>query len=258
MRLILAALSLFVLAAGGATASDLDKEARWRAQIVDTLLDGEAIDLNAGDLTFLGIYTPAEEPTARAAIIAHGIGVHPDWPQVIQPLRTRLPEQGWSTLSIQMPILPNEATAADYAPLFDEVAPRLDAAIAYLKDKGADRIVIIAHSLGATMAADYLASHPESAVAFVGIGMAGQAQVPRMDTTGSLRKIRTPIFDLYGQNDNEDVLASAEARASAALAAGASGYSQAQVPGADHFFDGQEDALVETTVQWLGQTVPVN
>ncbi len=150
MRLILAALSLFVLAATAATASDLEKEARWRAQIVDALLDGEAVDLNAGDVTFLGIYTEAEEPTARAAIIAHGIGVHPDWPQVIQPLRTGLPQQGWSTLSIQMPVLPNEATTADYAPLFDEVAPRLDAAVAYLKGKGADRIAIIAHSLGAT------------------------------------------------------------------------------------------------------------
>jgi hypothetical protein len=43
-----------------------------------------------------------------------------------------------------------------------------------------------------------------------------------------------------------------------ALSGGNAQYHQVQVPEANHFLDGQEDALVEATVQWLGQTVPVN
>ncbi len=49
-----------------------------------------------------------------------------------------------------------------------------------------------------------------------------------------------------------------EARAEAALTNGNREYNQVQVPEANHFFDGQDDPLIETTVQWLGQTVPVN
>ncbi len=258
MKTLLSSLFLLVVAiAGVVSASDLEKEARWRAQVEDALLDGEAVDLTAGDVTFLGIYTESDEITGRAAIIAHGIGIHPDWPQVVSPLRTALPQHGWSTLSIQMPVLPNEASAADYAPLLDEVAPRMDAAIAYLRSKGADRIAIIAHSLGATMAADYLASHPGAAVAFVSIGMGSGAGEPRMDTTQAIRKITTPTLDLFGQNDNEDVLAGAQVRAEAAQADDKADYYQVQVPEADHFFDGREEALTDAVVTWLGQTVPV-
>ncbi len=47
----------------------------------------------------------------RLPLLAHGIGIHPNWEQVIQPLRVALSEQGWNTLSIQMPVLANEAKA---------------------------------------------------------------------------------------------------------------------------------------------------
>jgi hypothetical protein len=40
------------------------------------------------------------------------MGAHPDWPEVIQPLHSGLPESGWTTLSVQMPILANDARAA--------------------------------------------------------------------------------------------------------------------------------------------------
>ncbi len=88
-------------------------------------MDGEIIWLNDGKNEFLSIFTEAEEDQQRAAIIMHGTGIHPDWKQVISPLRIGLTEHGWHTLSIQMPILPNDAEYPEYAPLYDEVAPRL-------------------------------------------------------------------------------------------------------------------------------------
>jgi len=115
-------------------ASDLAKEKRWADQVVDAILDGDAVWLNDGTSEFLGIYTEAEEDKSRAVIVMHGTGIHPDWQQVIQPLRVGLSEHNWNTLSIQMPILPNEAEYPEYAPLYDEVAPRINAAIKYLQD----------------------------------------------------------------------------------------------------------------------------
>ncbi|RKZ55324.1 MAG: DUF3530 domain-containing protein, partial [Gammaproteobacteria bacterium] len=148
----------FFFLAPGVSASDLDKEKRWADQVVDAILDGDAVWLNDGKNNFLGIYTEAEEDKGRAVIVMHGTGIHPDWQQVIQPLRVGLTEDSWNTLSIQMPVLANEAEYIDYAQLYDEVAPRIDAAIKYLKDNGIKEIVLLGHSQGSSMTAYYLRS----------------------------------------------------------------------------------------------------
>ena len=104
------------------SASDLEKEKRWADQIVDALLDGEAVFLEDGRSNFLAIETEnAEGGSRKAAIVMHGTGVHPDWPTVVQPLRVGLTDSGWHTLSIQMPILANEAEHAAYAAIYDWV-----------------------------------------------------------------------------------------------------------------------------------------
>lgn len=242
---------LALLAAPFAMASDLAKEQRWADQIVDALIDGEAIRLEAGATGFLGILTEADGAT-RAAIVLHGIGAHPDWPQVVQPLRARLPEHGWTTLSLQLPILGNEAAGEDYLPLMDEVAPRLDAGIAYLKERGYGTIVVVAHSLGAAMASDYLAGGDHGVAAFVGIGMgAGTTRPGRTDNARSLERITLPVLDLYGSDDLADVVGSADLRAAAATKAGNEAYTRQQVDGANHFFDGRDATLVETVSNWL-------
>ena len=79
-------------------------------------------------------------------------------------MREQLPEHGWSTLSLQMPVLQADAKVPDYYPIFDEVPPRIDAGIRFLQDQGIDNIVIVAHSLGAQMAAYWLARTDEPPV----------------------------------------------------------------------------------------------
>jgi len=130
-------------------ASDLPKEKRWAEQIEDALLDGEPVTLNDGINDFFAIDTTAENPNSTAIILLHGIGVHPDWPQVINPLRVGLPEKGWRTLSLQLPVLPNDASAQDYQPLMKEVPGRIEAGIKYLQSNGSKKIIIVAHSMGA-------------------------------------------------------------------------------------------------------------
>lgn len=237
-----------------ATASDLAKEKRWREQISDSLLVGEAIDLKTGDTPFLGIFTPADNGTTeRAAIIVHGTGVHPDWPDVIYPLRSELPEHGWSTLSIQMPVLANDASLKDYLPLFDEVAPRLNAAIRYLREQGNKTVVVIAHSLGASMAARFVADNAKAGVdGLVVIGMGVIEIDAKMNAALALETIKIPVLDIYGSRDMENVLTTRSERARAATLGAKNGdYRQMAVEGGDHFFVGVEDELVRRIRGWL-------
>ena len=79
-----------------ALASDLAKEKRWADQVVDALLDGEAVYLNDGRADFLAIETESTDAAQRKAVIVmHGTGVHPNWPTVVSPLRVGLTESGW-------------------------------------------------------------------------------------------------------------------------------------------------------------------
>ncbi len=246
---------LWLMPAG---ATDAAKEKRWADQIVDALITGEAVWLEAGGHRFLGIWTEAESaPVHGGIVLVHGMGVHPDWPDVIHPLRTALPEHGWATLSIQMPVLPNEAKVEDYAPVWKEAAPRLKAAVAFLRRQNIENIAIVAHSLGASMAASFLAAEPRSGVAaFVAIGMSNVTTTPEMSSVRALEKIRIPVLDLYGENDLDAVLASAPARAAAARRAGNDKYGQRRVPGADHFFAGMEETLVRHVRTWLRANAP--
>jgi pimeloyl-ACP methyl ester carboxylesterase len=232
-------------------ASDLAKEKRWADQVVDAILDGEAVWLNDGSSEFLGIYTEADEDKGRAVIVMHGTGIHPDWQQVVQPLRVGLIEHNWNTLSIQMPILPNEAEYHEYAPLYDEVAPRINAAIEYLKKNGSKQIVLIGHSQGASMTAYYLSTSKQNIKGFVAIGMGAFADDPRMNSIKALEKINIPVLDLYGDDDLEDIMKSVDARAKAAKKARNTSYSQVEVAGSNHFFDGKEEELVEAVAEWL-------
>jgi len=251
IRLLVISLSLLSF---NLYASDLAKEKRWADQVVEAILDGDAVWLNDGKSDFLSIYTEAEEDKGRAVIVMHGTGIHPDWTQVVQPLRVGLTTHNWNTLSIQMPILPNEAEYKDYAPLYDEVAPRIDAAIKYLKENGSEDIVLIGHSQGSAMTVYYLSRSKPDVKGFVAIGMAAFAGDPKMDSIKSLEKINLPILDLYGSDDLEEIKASAKSRVAAAEKAGNKNYTQKQITG-NHFFDGQEKALVETVADWLDKTV---
>lgn len=234
---------------GTVSASDLDKEKRWADQIVDSLLDGEAVYLNDGVSDVLAIYTASETEASRGIIVVHGTGVHPDWEQVVQPVRVEMTTHGWNTLSIQMPILVNEATYEQYIPLYPEVLPRLQAAEKYLRDQGNDTITIVAHSRGAAMSAYYLARAKHNVSAFVAIGLTASQADADTNAANSLEKINIPILDLYGSDDLESVLESVEKRRAATSKNPA--FQEIVVDEANHFFDDHADVLIEKIASWL-------
>lgn len=65
--------------------------------------------LNADDQEFLTLWKPANRPEALGvAIVIPGAGESSNWPKTIAPLREKLPDSGWSTLSLTLPDPPSQ------------------------------------------------------------------------------------------------------------------------------------------------------
>jgi dienelactone hydrolase len=80
----------------------------------------EQQQLQAGSDTFLALWKPANTAEPKGAvIIIPGAGETVDWPQAIGPLRRKLPDAEWSSLSITLPDLQSDAIA----PRIVEAAP---------------------------------------------------------------------------------------------------------------------------------------
>lgn len=256
LRISLIGLVFFALSSQGlaASRSDLAKEKRWEEQIVPSLLVGEAVKLKAAGVEFLALY--AENDTDKAlggVILIHGMGAHPAWPAIIEPLRMALPEAGWHTLSLQMPILKNEAEFKEYLPLFDEAPGRIQAGVDYLKTKGIKRIAIIGHSMGNSMTTYYLASKKDPAVrAFIGIAFGpGHPEDPRTNSYKNFSTVNIPTLDIYGSNDSDWITKTARKRKNAAKKAGNKKFQQLRIEGANHFFSSMEDVLLQRIRGWL-------
>ncbi|WP_256808125.1 alpha/beta hydrolase family protein [Pseudomonas siliginis] len=72
----------------------------------------EQQQLQAGSDTFLALWKPANSAEPKGAvIIVPGAGETADWPQGIGPLRRKLPDVEWSSLSITLPDLQGDALA---------------------------------------------------------------------------------------------------------------------------------------------------
>jgi pimeloyl-ACP methyl ester carboxylesterase len=248
---VLSVMAVAVFSAG--SVSDTAKEQRWAEQITDQLIVGEPLYLEADGHRFFAIYTPAETSTTRGTVLlVHGIGAHPDWPQVIQPLRSGLSERGWQSLSIQMPLPPEGIDAGGRAALLHEGGDRLQAALAWLQARNMTPVTLIAHSRGGVDVLHFAATHPDAPiVSVVVISTSGVYQDVPVDVgpLQSLRRIKQPVLDTYGENDHENVVNTAAERRKAA--AGNTAYRQLQVPGADHFYDGQEAQLLKAVTGWL-------
>ncbi|QIA05672.1 MULTISPECIES: alpha/beta hydrolase family protein [Pseudomonas] len=72
----------------------------------------EQQQLQAGSDTFLALWKPANTAEPKGAVILiPGAGETADWPQAIGPLRRKLPDVEWSSLSITLPDLQSDAIA---------------------------------------------------------------------------------------------------------------------------------------------------
>ena len=243
MRAFLALSALLVSAACFAQA-DYAREQRWADELTPGLVVGDAVYLQQkSGHKFLAIYTAAAQPRA-AVIVVHGLGVHPDW-ALIGALRSGLADQGYATLSVQMPVLAADAKGEDYQDLFPDAAERLGAAVAFLKARGHRKIALASHSMGARMSNFFLAGTPGNGIdAWVAIGISS-------GEFADSGRLRVPVLDIYGERDLPQVLQKADART--AVLKTLKGSAQIEVAGADHYFTGSEAELVKQARLFLDQ-----
>jgi pimeloyl-ACP methyl ester carboxylesterase len=193
---------------------------------------------------FLGLYTEAKNAKG-AVVVAHGRGWSPDF-ELYGTLRTRLAEEGYTTLSIQLPVLPSTAILGLYVPLYPDARERFQLAVDFLKSKGHGNIGIVSHSLGATMANQYLIRTEDTSVrAWVFVGI--------LQGLEEMYRIKIPVLDVYGSNDWTVTIWGAPEREKQIRSDPRSG--QVMVPDATHFFERREDELVKIVVGFLDKTL---
>lgn len=234
-------LVLFALLSFTAEAQDYYREKRWADQIIPGLVVGEAVWIEQKEgHKFLGLWTEAEK--ARGAIIlGHGRGWSPDF-ELYGVLRVKLAEQGYSTLSIQLPVLGGGAKIGDYIPTYVDAAERYDLAAEWLRKKGYENVAIVSHSLGATMANQYLINTKKTHVktwVFIGI----------INGLEEMFRIKIPVLDVFGSKDWEITQVGAPERLKQINKI--AGSKQVIVPDALHFFEGKEDELVKVVIGFL-------
>ena len=236
-RFIAWAMASVSLAARG---QDVLREQRWRTEVLSNLVVGDAVRLGLpSGVSFLGLYTQgrAGQP---AVLLVHGAGVHPDH-GVIGTLRVALADRGFTTLSIQMPVLAADARAEDYLPLFPEAGERIASAAAWLQAKVQEPIVILSHSLGAWMTERYLdLAKAAPFAAWICMGRSGALAAPA-------RPI--PILDVYGAHDLPTVRAHAAERRR--MLERIPDSRQIVIAGADHFYTGKEAELTDALVPFI-------
>ena len=238
---------------------DLEREKRLVTEIEDGIFDGEVIFLDAGDTSdadheFMAIDMEPDDDARGAVILLHGRGYHSDWADVINPVRVTLAEEGWRTLSLQMPVLEKDAKYYDYVALFDDAHPRIEAAIGYLKEQGIENIVLFSHSCGVHMAMDWVKHNGDDKIAaYIGAGMGATDYQQKMAEPFPLDKMKVPVLDIYGSDEFNGVLRMAPERLAAMKKANNPKSSQQVLEGANHYFNTEEqsEALAEAVSAWL-------
>ena len=243
LRLWLAA--VLACGCGLAAAQDYEREARWAKETLATLVVGEAVQIEQKNgHRFLALYTAAAKPRG-AVIIAHGRGWGPDF-ELYGALRTTLAEAGYSTLSIQLPVLLGTAKIGDYLPMFPDSTERFTLAAQWLHAKGYKKVAIVSHSLGATMANQYLITTPNPAVdAWVFISIINGLE--------DMFRIKIPVLDVYGTLDWQVTRYGGEERRAQIIKN--PGSEQVVIQGAEHFFEQQTDELTRVIATFLGRAM---
>ena len=247
------AAALLLSTRAAAQNADYAREQRWVDEVVPQLVVGDAVRVRAAGRDVLALYTAgagdAATVAARPAIVlVHGLGVHPDH-GVIGELRTRLADAGFTTLSMQMPVLGADTRDGnDYVKTFDEAAARIAAADAWLRARGAARTVLVSHSMGAWMSNAYFERTPRAPFAgWVCMGITGRI--------GAMGDNVLPILDVRGEHDLELSRRWVSVTARAWTLRAHPGSRQVEIAGADHHYAKREEALAtQITTFVLGLT----
>ncbi|TDO98198.1 alpha/beta hydrolase family protein [Marinomonas balearica] len=173
--------------------------------------------INDGTDDFLGLFNESGTGDPQGCVLLlHEDHGHPDWPQVISPLRKDLPSHSWCTLSIEVPDITNRASPTilstdnseddTQAPPTDEtvtlqnekkVFDRIDAALALIREKGYQNAAYLGHRSGAAYFLKYIADRGISGQALILIDIKTIPPVTEFQLSQSIESLRIPVLDYY-------------------------------------------------------------
>lgn len=204
----------------------------------------------------------------------------PDWPVIVHGLRQYLPNYGWETLSVQLPI-PNaaantERSIGEQNELYNLTQKRIDAAVAYFKNKNINNISLIGINQSANFGLKYAASQAIDSDNIQSIVSIRAYDSSWLVSSDLVKNISLPLLDIIPEYDNDIILLSAKRRLIAAgfaakmntrprqvklspkvqkLAINKTGnlrYRQKVINGANAYFNHFEFTLFKTIRGWLG------
>lgn len=235
-----AALLLASACAFAAAPIDYIREGRWAQEVLAALVVGEPVYLATPARS--RVLALAAEPAGTSkgsVIVVHGLGVHPDW-GLIGGVRSGLADLGFSTLSVQMPVLAADAPRDDYRATMPEAGDRIAAAVAYLRAHGATKIAIVSHSMGASMVDAYLARPDAARIdAWVPVGMLVDFASPPKE----------PVLDVIAERDFVEVKAAVVLRKAKLPKDRCS--REVTIAGTDHYFERRQKELTAAIAEFL-------
>lgn len=181
----------------------------------------------------------------HALILCHGRGKNPTW-KVVNPLRNGVHANlGWHTLSLQMPA--EDKNWEKYADDFPLAYEAIKQGIEFLrKEKGVTRIYLMGHSMGSRMASAFMAEDPDAPInGLIVAGIRNNGDYP-LDGKQNLERVDIPVLDIWGGGDSKDYAAAKERRPLVSAT-----YTQVEIPGANHKFDGYDAELITAVINWL-------
>jgi len=179
-----------------------------------------------------------------ALILIHGKGKNPTW-KVVDPLRKNINTSlGFHTLSLQMP------TAGDnfkeYADSFPEAYTIIEKAIAFLQDKKIKNIYLFGHSMGSRMASSFVSKNKNSPIKGLILDGSRNNGGGVLSCLNNVEDIDIPILDIWGTKNKKDTNAASQRGNFIS-----NKYTQIELDGANHVFDGYDNQLSGIIIQWL-------
>ncbi len=254
-------LAILLLAISTTQAANQAREHLVANELIERIGERQVVWLGKEGKPFLALKADYSSVRRRGGIILlHDLDGHPDWPEIISPLRNTLPEKGWPTLSVQLPLLSTEQdfTPANQQRILDEAKDRLIAAVEYFTNVGIYNIVLLGQGMGATAISHFLSgdlkqSHAIYIKAFIAIRFRTPEQLPEAYQPQSLLRLKTsfPILDIIADQESPEALEQAHLRKMVAKQSQNPNYRQERLFNANNNFRDAEGLLVSRINGWL-------